>query len=66
MRKLVLKMSMTVDGFVCGPNGEIDWIFRGSDPSSREWMVGFIGQAGLHIMGSRTFHDMASFWPTST
>jgi hypothetical protein len=34
-RKLVLKMSVSLDGFVCGPNGELDWIFRaGSDDAS--------------------------------
>jgi len=28
MRKLILKMSITLDGFVGGPNGEINWIFE--------------------------------------
>jgi hypothetical protein len=27
-RKLVLKMSVSLDGFVAGPNDEVDWIFR--------------------------------------
>jgi hypothetical protein len=31
MRKLILKMSVTTDGFVGGPGGEIDWIFRSAD-----------------------------------
>jgi len=53
MRDLILKMSVTVDGFVCGPNDEIDWIFATSD-------------AGAHLMGSRTCRDMAAFWPFST
>jgi len=26
MRKLVLQMQMTVDGYVAGPNGELDWM----------------------------------------
>jgi hypothetical protein len=34
MRKLVLKMSMTLDGFVGGPNGEADWIFRTLDAAT--------------------------------
>ena len=34
MRKLILKMSMSVDGFVAGPNGELDWLFRTSDSES--------------------------------
>jgi hypothetical protein len=25
-----------------------------------------VWNASLHIMGSRTFHDMASYWPTSS
>lgn len=66
MRKLVLKMSISLDGFVCGPNGEIDWIFRSSDDKAVAWEVDMLWQAGLHIMGSRTFHDMAAYWPGST
>jgi hypothetical protein len=25
-----------------------------------------VWNASLHIMGSRSFHDMAAYWPTST
>jgi dihydrofolate reductase len=66
MRKLVLKMSVSVDGFVGGPNGEIDWLFRSMDEGSTAWTVDSIGQAGVHVMGSRTFRDMAAYWPSST
>lgn len=37
MRRLVLKMSMTLDGYVGGPTGEIDWIMR--TPRSRRHRV---------------------------
>jgi len=65
MRKLILKMSMSLDGFVCGPNGEAHWIFKTSDDQSAAWTIEMISKAGIHIMGSKTFHDMASWWPTS-
>jgi dihydrofolate reductase len=65
MRELILKMSVSVDGFVGGPAGEIDWVF-GSDDEARAWTVETVWNASLHIMGSRTFHDMAAYWPTST
>ncbi len=29
MRKLKLQMQITVDGFVAGPNGELDWMWTG-------------------------------------
>ena len=65
MRQLVLKMHVSVDGFVAGPAGESDWIFRSSDEQATDWMVNTLWQAGVHIMGSRTFQDMAAWWPSS-
>ncbi len=66
MRKVILKMSMSLDGFVGGPNGEIDWLFRSTDAEGTAWTVDAISQMSVHIMGSRTFRDMAAYWPTST
>lgn len=62
-RKLVLKMSVSIDGFVAGPNGELDWVFRTSGADSREWVLDTLRGAGVHIMGSRSYRDMAVFWP---
>ncbi len=66
MRQLIVKMSMTLDGFVCGPNGELDWLFRTSDAQSTAWVVDAITGAGMHLMGRKTFADMAAYWPSST
>mgnify|MGYP001074091731 CR=1 FL=1 len=66
MRKLILKMHMSVDGFVGGPNGEVEWVFKSLDPAPTDWIVQSIGQAGVHIMGRKTFFDMAAYWPTSS
>jgi dihydrofolate reductase len=66
VRKLILKMSISVDGFVSGPNGEIDWIFRTLDWKVTEWIVDTLWNSGVHIMGSKTYQDMAAYWPTST
>ena len=65
MRKLVLGMSVSLDGFVSGPDGESKWIFSG-DQECIAWKVEMASNASLHIMGSRTFQGMASFWPTAT
>jgi dihydrofolate reductase len=66
MRKLVLQMQVSIDGFVCGLNGELDWIFPDFDESYTKWTVEKVGQAGAHVMGRATYADMASHWPTST
>jgi dihydrofolate reductase len=38
----------------------------GADQEAKAWSVEYLWNAGLHIMGSRSFHDMAAWWPTST
>lgn len=65
MRKLILKMQISVDGFVGGPNGEVDWVFKSLDQAATDWLVRTLWQAGVHIMGRRTFFDMAAYWPYS-
>jgi dihydrofolate reductase len=65
VRDLILKMHMSIDGFVGSPDGGINWVF-GSDQEAKAWTVEAISNAGLHIMGSRTFQAMAGYWPTST
>ncbi|MBW8840771.1 MAG: dihydrofolate reductase family protein [Sphingomonadales bacterium] len=66
MRKLILKMAVSLDGFVSGPNGEADWIGRTGGDDALEWLVDNLWQAGLHAVGSRSYRAMAAFYPTST
>jgi hypothetical protein len=47
------------------PDGGIKWVFD-SDQEATAWTVETVWNASMHIMGSRTFHDMAAYWPTST
>jgi dihydrofolate reductase len=65
VRDLILKMSMSVDGFVSDLDGRNTWVF-GADQEAKAWVVEFIWNASLHIMGSRSFEGMAAWWPTST
>ena len=61
-----MKMSMSADGFVGGPNGEKDWVFRSSTPDSKAWSVEHTSGAGLIIMGRKTFEAIGPYWQTST
>ncbi|MEG8126539.1 dihydrofolate reductase family protein [Xanthomonas hortorum pv. gardneri] len=65
MRELKLMMSVSLDGFVSGPAGEIDWVFNG-DQQAIAWKVEIAWNASLHLMGSGVFQGMAGFWPTAT
>jgi dihydrofolate reductase len=66
MRKLILGMTVTADGFMCGPNHELDWFMRTRDQSVKDWIEKSLWKAGVHIMGRRTFEEMAPYWVTSS
>ncbi|EJL32064.1 dihydrofolate reductase [Caulobacter sp. AP07] len=65
MRDLILKMAISVDGFVSDLDGRNTWMF-GADQEAKAWGVEYIWNASLHIMGSRSFLGMAAYWQTST
>jgi dihydrofolate reductase len=65
MRPLILKMSMSLDGLIGGPHGELDWIFRSMDAKATAWNVDTLRNADLHVMGRRAFEGMSLHWPFS-
>ena len=56
---------MSLDGFVSDLEGRNTWMF-GDDQEAKTWVVETVSNASLHIMGSRSFRDMAAYWPTAT
>lgn len=62
----MMKMSVSLDGFVCDSNGQKDWVFKTGDEESLAWSVGIIREAGLIIMGRKSFETMAPYWPSAT
>lgn len=64
MRELILKLSMSLDGFVSDLTGANAWMY-GSDPEAVAFGVETTWNASLHIMGSRSFQVMAPFYPTA-
>lgn len=66
MRKLVLKMSVSVDGYVGASDGDVGWVFRSIDAEVTKWIVDELRNAGTHIMGRVLYEEMAAYCPTST
>jgi len=63
MRKLIWTMSISVDGYMEGPNREIDWHMV--DDELHRHMNGWLGRAGGFLEGRVTYELMAEFWPTA-
>lgn len=53
MRKLILGLAITLDGYIEGPNGEFDWCFTDQDYGLNEFFKGidaiFIGRKSYEV-----------------
>lgn len=56
-------MSVSVDGYMEGPNHDIGW--HKVDEELHQHMNDWIGAAGLLLEGRVTYELMADFWPTA-
>ena len=65
MRKLILRISISIDGFIESSDGKVDFA-KSRSPEGAAWLAEKIGQAGAHLMGRKAFCEMASFWPTAS
>src|ERR1700691_468354 len=65
MRKLILRISISIDGFMESSDGKIDFA-KSRSPEGAAWVAEKIGQAGAHLMGRKAFCELASFWPTAS
>lgn len=56
-------MSVSVDGYMEGPNRELDWHMV--DDEVHRHFNGWLGDAGVFLEGRITYELMAEFWPTA-
>ena len=64
-RKVVLKMVMSLDGFVTSPDGTHEWMFEWFGDDSGEWNRRALDEAGVHAMGRRSYEIMGPYWAAS-
>jgi len=65
MASLVLKMSVSLDGYVAPPDGSSDWSAAGRSDDAREWSLETVSRAGTHLIGAATYAEWAVYWPTA-
>ena len=63
MRKILVMMSVSVDGFIEGPNRELDW--HRVDEELHSHFNSELGAASAFLDGRVTWELMASYWPTA-
>lgn len=66
MRKIRLYINVTLDGYVAGPNGELDWLFRTMTAAQQAWTTAFLREVDTILIGHTTYLEQAAFWPSQT
>jgi dihydrofolate reductase len=66
MASLVLKMSVSLDGYVAPADGSTDWIAAGGSGDGLSWTVETVSNASAHLVGSATYAGWAGYWPRAS
>ena len=65
MASLVLKMSISLDGYVAPADGSHNWEAAGRSPDGASWVLDTVSNASMHLMGAATYAGWADFWPSA-
>ncbi len=62
MRKLKLQVQMTVDGFIAGPNGEMDWTLVNWDNEIKKYVGSITDSVDCIILGRKLAQGFIPHW----
>src|SRR5690242_468841 len=62
VRKVVLFMHLSLDGFAAGPNGELNFV--SFDEDLQKYAEEIVSTVGSPMYGRATYQLMESYWPT--
>lgn len=63
MRKIIVSMNVTLDGFMAGPDCELDWHVESWSPDMAASLCRQLDQADTILLGRVTYTAMARYWP---
>src|SRR5207245_11009155 len=62
MRKVIASPFITLDGFIAGPQGELDWAAGGGE-FDREMLPLLLKRVDTIVLGRVTYQELAAYWP---
>ncbi|QHS54551.1 dihydrofolate reductase [Mucilaginibacter sp. 14171R-50] len=62
MRKLIVSMNVSLNGFMAGPHGELDWHASYWDEEMARVTASQLGDADTLLLGRITYCAMAPYW----
>ncbi|MEP6735895.1 MAG: dihydrofolate reductase family protein [Chryseolinea sp.] len=64
MRSLILRMQVTLDGFIEGPAADMSWL-QTNDPEQWDELFAMLEHTDLFLLGSGMFKDYRDYWKMS-
>jgi dihydrofolate reductase len=64
MRKIIVSDLMSLDGYIAGPNNEIDWFVY--EQEFGNYVHELMSQVGAILYGRVTYEWNSQYWPTAT
>lgn len=61
-RKLKLQIQMTIDGFVAGPNGELDWMNFDWSEDIKKYVTELTDSVDTILLGRKMTNDFITHW----
>lgn len=62
MRKLKLQMQMTIDGFVAGTEGQLDWMATEMDPNQLQFLKELTESMDTILLGRKMTDGFTTYW----
>lgn len=62
MKKLILQMNISVDGFVKDPEGHMDWMVPESDPRQIEFLNILVDRMSTIVLGRKMALESIPYW----
>ncbi len=62
MRKIIWLVDMSLDGFMSGPNGELDWAAAQMDDELWDGMNELLGTVDAAVFGRVTYQNFEQYW----
>jgi dihydrofolate reductase len=66
MRKLKLQVQISIDGFICGPKGEMDWFTWNWDQSLKDYVIRLTEPVDTIVLGRRLAEGFIPYWEEVT
>ena len=63
MRNIITTTWVTLDGYIAGPNGEMDWVAEHYDDAMAVYETEIVNQADTLLLGRVTYQSFAGSWP---